>query len=193
MLPQLSDRVKASLLLWLFFGHGAARTLLADGDTGWHIRTGQYVLENWAFPRVDLFSFTMEGKSWFAWEWFSDVLLALAYEAAELKGVVLLAGVVIAATAAALLRYMLWLGVNVLLAVFFLMIADACRDGPLAGAPPWGKAASPFGCSRRTPHAAGFISFCGPRTLTAGSWLMAVGVYAVGVGLEPTHDRSSGV
>ena len=44
LLPHLSDWVFASLLIWLFFGHGAARTLMADGDTGWHIRTGEYVL-----------------------------------------------------------------------------------------------------------------------------------------------------
>ena len=205
LLPHLSDWVFASLLLWLFFGHGAARTLLADGDTGWHIRTGQYVLENWAFPRVDLFSFTMEGKSWFAWEWFSDVLLALAYEAAELKGVVLLAGVVIAATAAALLRYMLWLGVNVLLAIFFLMITSSASmvhwlarphmfTWGLLLATIWLLEADRRGNGRRVYW---LVPIAIVWTNTHGGFLtllMAVGVYAVGVGAEQlwaTYDRDS--
>ncbi len=195
LLPHLSDWVFASLLLWLFFGHGAARTLLADGDTGWHIRTGEYILENWAFPRVDLFSFTMEGKTWFAWEWFSDVLLALAYDAAGLKGIVLLAGVVIAATAAALLRYMLWLGVNVLLAVFFLMIGASASMVHWLARPhmfTWGLLLITIWLleadrRRNSRRVYWLVPIAIVWTNTHGGFLallMAVGVYAVGVGLE---------
>ena len=87
-LPPMSAWVFVSILLWLFIGHFGATTLLGDGDSGWHIRTGEYVLDDHTFPRHDLFSFSMEGKQWFAWEWLADVALALANRAAGLKGVV---------------------------------------------------------------------------------------------------------
>ena len=76
LVPSMADWVFVSILCWLFFGHAGATTLLGDGDTGWHIRAGEYVLANQEFPREDLFSFSMEGKTWFAWEWLSDVVLA---------------------------------------------------------------------------------------------------------------------
>ncbi len=46
LVPSMADWVFVSILCWLFFGHTGATTLLGDGDTGWHIRTGEYVLAN---------------------------------------------------------------------------------------------------------------------------------------------------
>ena len=105
----MADWIFVSVLGWLFFGAAAATSLLSDGDTGWHIRTGEYVLANWTFPRQDLFAFTMEGRTWFAWEWLADVIFALAHSVAGLAGISFLGGIVIAATAAGLFRYMMWL------------------------------------------------------------------------------------
>ena len=124
-LPPISAWVFVSILLWLFFGHVGATTLLSDGDTGWHIRAGEYVLDNFAVPRHDLFSFSMEGEEWFAWEWLADVVLALCHRAAGLKGVVLLSGVVIALTAALALEYMLWLRVNILVAITVMTFSSS--------------------------------------------------------------------
>lgn len=125
LVPSIADWVFVSILCWLFFGAAGAASLLTDGDTGWHIRTGEHILATGQFPKQDLFSFTMEGKLWFAWEWLADVLLALVHGVAGLKGVVLLAGVVIAGTAAALLRYMIWLRINILVAVLAMLAASA--------------------------------------------------------------------
>jgi hypothetical protein len=121
--PSVADWIFVTVLTWLFFGAGGATSLLSDGDTGWHIRTGEYVLATGDFPRHDLFSFTMEGRTWFAWEWLADVIFALVHQVAGLKGVSLLGGVVIAATAAALFRYMMWLNVNILLALLGMFLA----------------------------------------------------------------------
>jgi hypothetical protein len=121
LMPSIADCAFVAVLFWLFFfGHGAT-ALLGDGDTGWHIRTGEWVLEHGSFPRQDLFSFSMQGRQWFAWEWLSDVLFALVHNAWGLAGLVLLAGVVIAATAALLLRYMLWQGANLLVAIVAML------------------------------------------------------------------------
>ena len=76
LVPSLADCVFVSILGWLFFAGAGAASLLADGDTGWHIRTGEHILATGAFPHEDLFSFTMEGRQWFAWEWLSDEILS---------------------------------------------------------------------------------------------------------------------
>ena len=47
--------------------------LLADPDTFWHIRFGQWVLDHAQFPTVDFFSYTAAGKPWIATEWLSEV------------------------------------------------------------------------------------------------------------------------
>lgn len=80
---------------------------LGDSDTGWHIRTGEWILQTHTVPRHDLFSYTMEGREWFAWEWLSDVLLALAHQAAGLPGVVAGAMLVLLASFAALYQLMI--------------------------------------------------------------------------------------
>jgi hypothetical protein len=96
---------------------------LGDGDTGWHIRTGQYILQTHSVPTKDLFSFSRPGAPWFAWEWLTDVIYALLYQAAGLKAIVLMAGAMIGVFATAILRYTLWRGANVLVAAFTTLLA----------------------------------------------------------------------
>jgi len=127
-LPGLTEVVFISVLLWLLVGGAQGRALLADGDTGWHIRTGDYILDQRRFPTTDLFSFSRPGTEWFAWEWASDVLLAMAHRAAGLEGVVLLSGILIAGTSAALFRYLIWLRVNVLVAVVAMLVAGSASS-----------------------------------------------------------------
>jgi hypothetical protein len=122
-LPSLGEAVFASVLLWLVAGGAGARALLSDGDTGWHIRVGEYILQTHRLPAQDLFSYSKPGAEWFAWEWGSDVLLALAHRAGGLGGVVLLAAVVIAATSAVLFQFLLWQRSNVLVAVLVTLAA----------------------------------------------------------------------
>ena len=123
--PTLTEIVFVSLLAWLFLAGSGPVALLGDGDTGWHIRTGEYILEQRSFPTQDLFSFSRAGQQWFAWEWLSDVALALAHRWGGLVGVVLLAGTLIAATSAVLFRYMLWQGSNLLVAVLLMLAASS--------------------------------------------------------------------
>src|SRR5579872_155412 len=75
LLPSLPDFFFLALLLWLFAA-GGANGLLGDGDTGWHIRTGDYILAHHAVPHKDIFSFTKAGQPWYAWEWLSDVIFS---------------------------------------------------------------------------------------------------------------------
>lgn len=87
--PSLTDFAFAipAFVLLVIFPHGASN-LLGDGDTGWHIRTGEWILQHHAVPTVDIFSFTKTGQPWFAWEWGWDVLAALVHQWAGISGIV---------------------------------------------------------------------------------------------------------
>src|ERR1700682_45090 len=94
LLPSLTDFFFGALLLWLFIG-GGGKSLLGDGDTGWHIRTGDYILEHHVVPQKDFFTFTKPDEPWFAWEWLSDVIFSWIHQSWGLKAIVLLAGVLL--------------------------------------------------------------------------------------------------
>jgi hypothetical protein len=89
VLPSFSDFAFLFPIATLFLLLQGARTILADGDTGWQIRTGDWILQNGRVPHTDLFSFTKSGQSWFAWEWLWDVIFSLIHRASGLSGVVL--------------------------------------------------------------------------------------------------------
>ncbi len=124
LVPSFSDCFFAAMIGWLFiFGASGWKALLGDGDTGWHIRTGQYILAHRAVPTQDLFSFSRAGAPWFAWEWLSDVLSAVLFQMGGLKAIVLASGLMIGLFAAIVLRYTLWRGANPLLALFTTLLA----------------------------------------------------------------------
>src|SRR5260370_8044625 len=72
--------------LFLFQGY---KKLFRDSDAGWHIRTGEAILNTRSLPRTDPYSFTQEGKPWFGWEWLSDVAVGRIHQTLGLKGVAL--------------------------------------------------------------------------------------------------------
>lgn len=80
--------------------------ILNDGDTLWQIRTGEWILTHRAIPAVDPFAFTTGGKPWYAHEWLAETLMALAYRAAGMAGVMTLAAAAAGLTAAALLHHL---------------------------------------------------------------------------------------
>jgi hypothetical protein len=116
-----------SLLWWLLAGAGRI-ALLGDGDTGWHIRAGQWMLAEGRVPNQDLFSYSRPGAEWFAWEWLSDVILAGLHQALGLGGVTLAGAVLIAATSAVLFGWLVWERVNVVVAVLVLLAAGSASS-----------------------------------------------------------------
>jgi hypothetical protein len=85
-------------LAFLFGRMNGAKTLLGDCDTGWHIRTGEWILANRQAPMRDMFSFSKPGDPWFAWEWLSDIVFARLNAWGGLQAVVLFSMLLIAAT-----------------------------------------------------------------------------------------------
>jgi hypothetical protein len=107
LIPSLSDIFFCALVASLF-GMGLGWSgLVLDGDTGWHIRTGEYILQNGSVPHQDIFSWSKAGQPWFAWEWLCDVIYAVLHGAWGLGGVAVFSGLLICASAYVLLRLML--------------------------------------------------------------------------------------
>jgi hypothetical protein len=126
----MSRRVRPSLfdiifVIWVVVipvGFGS-RLINSDGDMARHIRLGEVILDQGALPRTDLFSHTMGGRPFIAFEWGSEVLYALAYRAAGLAGVAVFAGLVLALTYALVARFLIRRGGDPLLAYFVSMAA----------------------------------------------------------------------
>jgi hypothetical protein len=73
-------------------------TLLRDGDTYWHIASGQWILQHDVVPHVDPFSSTAAGMPWVAHEWLSELLMALVFNVGGWTGLTLLIAAVLATT-----------------------------------------------------------------------------------------------
>jgi len=123
VLPSLTDMAFLMPLAFLFMTLNGARTLLGDADTGWHIRTGQWILAHGRVPNIDIFSFSRPGEPWFAWEWLSDILLALLHNAGGLPAVVFGSIALICVTSAALFRLIRRLCGNSLVAIAVTLLA----------------------------------------------------------------------
>ncbi len=104
LLPSLTDFAFILPIFLLVYILGGTDRLFADGDTGWHIRTGEWILQHKTVPVSDFFSFTRYGQPWFAWEWGSDVLFALLHRSWSLAGVAFLSIVLLAISSALLFR-----------------------------------------------------------------------------------------
>jgi hypothetical protein len=78
--------------------------VFSDGSTGWHLVSGNFMLDQHTIPQTDLFSYTFPGKPWVAYEWLSDLTMAAIV---RLGGLDLLA--VVVSSAISLLFFLLYL------------------------------------------------------------------------------------
>ncbi len=101
LLPEVGDIIYLFVLYLLL--HWRPNMLFDDGSTGWHIITGNYILQNHNVPHVDIMSYTFPNKPWIAYEWLSDVIMAVLV---KLGGLTLL--YVVVATAIAFLMLLLY-------------------------------------------------------------------------------------
>jgi hypothetical protein len=104
ILPSMTDFAFLMPLIFIFAGMHGAKTLLGDGDTGWHVRTGEWIISHGRVPDKDLFSFTKTGQTWFAWEWLWDVIFAWLHQHWGMAAVVVASALVIALTSALVFR-----------------------------------------------------------------------------------------
>jgi len=104
LMPSLTDVAFLIPLILLFGGLEGVRNMLGDGDTGWHIRIGDWILAHRQVPQQDMFSFTKPGQPFFAWEWLWDVGAAWLHQHWGLEAVVLASLLVISFSTALLYR-----------------------------------------------------------------------------------------
>ena len=104
LLPSMADFAFLLPIVFLFGRMEGVKTLLGDGDTGWHIRTGDWILANGHVPAADLFSYTKPGQPWVAWEWLSEVIFAWLNARGGLTMVLLASILLLAFTFALLFR-----------------------------------------------------------------------------------------
>lgn len=131
-MPSIGDVLFVSIFLRLLFLGG---TLLNDGDTGWHLAAGEYILRTLSVPHADTYSFTAAGKGWVSHEWFSEVIFALLNRVGGLNGVVVFTAAVIALTFWLMYRLMLKRGAGPLPAAIFTIVAVSASAGSMLARP----------------------------------------------------------
>src|SRR5215469_7608654 len=124
LLPSLTDFAFLMPIVFLFGRMDGTKTLLGDCDTGWHIRTGEWIVANHQVPARDFFSFTKAGEPWFAWEWLSDIIFARLNSHGGLATLVLCSVVLLSVTFTLLYRLALRKA-NPMVAVTVTMVAAA--------------------------------------------------------------------
>jgi hypothetical protein len=96
LLPSIGNIIFVAILMILMLN--VADGLLGDGDTGYHIKTGEFILDAGKIPRVDIFSFIKPTLKWTAHEWLSEVIMALIYRGSGLTGIVVFFAILLATT-----------------------------------------------------------------------------------------------
>jgi hypothetical protein len=108
--------------------------LLNDGDTYWHIATGEWVLTHGRVPAQDIFSHSRPGAPWIAHEWLSDVLMASAIRVGGWSGLLAMFAVSVGGAAWLLTNHLSRrLGGLTLIALTVLSLA--CMSGSLLARP----------------------------------------------------------
>jgi hypothetical protein len=118
LLPSYTDILFVFIIIFSFIaGELGWQRLLQDSDTGLHIRIGDYILAHRQVPTQDMFSFSLPGQTWYAFEWLTETLFSFLHTRFGLKGVVLVSGIVLAGTLTTMFRYALSRGANSLIAL----------------------------------------------------------------------------
>lgn len=85
LMPTIGNVIFVSLLIVLLFSTGNG--LLGDGDSAYHIRTGEVILDSWEIPKQDIYSYHPP-LEWTAHEWLAEVIMAVVYRGLGLSGIV---------------------------------------------------------------------------------------------------------
>ncbi|HET8547140.1 MAG TPA: hypothetical protein VFL57_04010 [Bryobacteraceae bacterium] len=84
-------------LLFCLLLFDGTRALFRDSDAGWHIRTGEAILNGSGLPHSDAYSLLRAGQPWFAWEWAADLAMGALHAWGGLAAVAVAYAIVLAA------------------------------------------------------------------------------------------------
>ena len=103
-----AERIANIVVLTLLFATPALMCVHAacanDFDMGWHLRTGEWILQHHAVPQADPFSSALIGKPWQAYSWLFEVILVKLFYRFGLVGMVVYTSTMVLAITAALYR-----------------------------------------------------------------------------------------
>ena len=117
--PSIADVI--FLCLFLSLSLSAGKCLLNDGDTGYHIRAGEYILNTLSIPRQDIFSFHAPPLPWTAHEWLSEVIMAIVHRSFGLTGIVIFFSLIISLVYSLFFK-ILKVNDDIVLSVFFALL-----------------------------------------------------------------------
>jgi hypothetical protein len=116
------------ILLLFTLALSTPSTLLLDGDTGMHVRTGEYILNNLSVPEHDIFSATVPSRQYVAYEWLSQVCMALVHRVGGLTGIVVLFSFLIAFTYYLLFRILKKENGNIVITILVALLVIAASS-----------------------------------------------------------------
>jgi len=76
----------------------AASRPIKDPDFYWHLKTGQYLLENKSIPHTDIFSTSKFGSEWVTHEWLSELFMYSIFRFLGYVGLIVAFAAIITAT-----------------------------------------------------------------------------------------------
>jgi hypothetical protein len=122
-IPSIADILFVSLFFDLSFSAG--KGLLADGDTGYHIRAGEIIVDTLSVPKYDMFSFLSPPLPWTAHEWLSEVIMALVHRASGLTGIVIFFAFLISSVYYLMFKILQTHNGNIFATVFIVLLVVA--------------------------------------------------------------------
>jgi hypothetical protein len=120
LLPSAAEIIFTCIFLQLVLNAGI---LLSDGDTGYHIRAGEFIINARTVPKTDIFSLWIPPLQWTAHEWLSEVLMAVVHHHAGLTGIVIFFSLTIAASFVLLFKMLRAESHDVLLSLLLTVVA----------------------------------------------------------------------
>ncbi len=90
-----------AFVIWRSF---SLKLPVRDLDNWWHLKVGEWILQNHAFPHNGIFSGTAANRPWAAYSWGYEVLLSLSYKWFDILGMAVLGTILTVLVAASVYR-----------------------------------------------------------------------------------------
>ncbi|MGC2193177.1 MAG: hypothetical protein WA628_00785 [Terriglobales bacterium] len=82
----------------------ALKLPVRDLDNWWHLKVGEWILQNHSFPHAGIFSGTAANRPWAAYSWGYEVLLSLSYKWFDIMGMAVFGTILTVLVAASVYR-----------------------------------------------------------------------------------------
>ncbi|KJS29888.1 MAG: hypothetical protein VR64_18560 [Desulfatitalea sp. BRH_c12] len=125
-LPSIADIFFIAIFLTLCLQTN--NQLLVDGDTAYHIRVGQHIIETHSIPKADIYSLHEPKPDWIAHEWLSEVIMAVAHRAYGINGVVVLYAFVITLSVYWLFKFLRCFSTNIIFISLVMLLTLAASQ-----------------------------------------------------------------